>query len=408
MKISQALIIWAILLISFSCWAEIYHVDSALGNDRNNGLSPSLPWKTIARVNAHASSIRDGDKILFKRGEVWQGSQQSLGHTGSSSVNWHGVDNVTIGDYGDPNDSRPWFNGNYFGPIRLDGDGSCSGWIIKNIDISGMDGWGSINQGAMKLKNFVNLTISGIFADGHKGATKFPFHIQMIDLVDLTGNFLMKDCEFRNMYKRGDFNGWDPHGQDAHIMFIDKQTDGTMKFINNVFSGAYADLVQYWHADNIVWERNLFEKFGENCVDQKAITNVSYINNIFSRGWSKFKGSGNKSHLITHSHDSVVSANVNIENNVFNGGHDDRGISIQSATRDTTIRGNRFSNFDIAIYLYHSLNAFVTENEICGSDKAIDVGSRSTNVTKTNNDIVADCLRDEVSKLSPPQKLRIK
>ena len=408
MKINKVLVLLSILLISSPCWAEIYHVDSTLGNDSNNGLSSSFPWKTIARVNAHASSIRDGDKILFKRGEVWKGSQQSLGHTGSSHVNWRGVDNVTIGDYGDPNDPRPWFNGNHFSPIRLDGNGSCSGWMIKNIDISGMDGWGSINQGAMKLKNFVDLTISGIHADGHRRATKFPFHIQMIDLENLTGNVLMKGCEFRNMYKLGDFNGWDPYGQDAHIMFIDKQTAGTMKFINNVFSGAYADLVQYWHVDNIIWESNLFEKFGENCVDQKAITNVSYINNVFRRGWSEYKGSGNRSHLITHAHDSVVSANTNIENNLFNGGHDDRGISIQAATKDTTIKGNKFSNFDTAIYLYHSQSAVVTGNAICGSAKAIVVGSRSTNVIKASNDVVKDCLSSGESKIRPPQGLRIK
>ncbi len=410
MKISKVLVLLSILLISFPCWAEIYYVNSTLGNDSNNGLSPLLPWKTIARVNAHASSIRNGDEILFKRGGIWKGSQQSLGHTGSSYVNWRGVDNVTIGDYGDPNDPRPWFNGNYFGPIRLNGNGSCFGWTIKNIDISGMDGWGSINQGAMKIKNFVDMTVSGIYSDGHKGATKFPFHIQMIDLVNLTGNFLMKDCEFRNMYKLGDFNGWDAIGQDAHIMFIDKQAAGTMKFINNVFSGAYADLVQYWHVDNIVWESNLFEKFGENSVDQKSITNASYINNIFQRGWSEYKGSGNKSHLVVHVHrsDPVISANTKIENNHFIGGHDDRGISIQSATKDTIIKGNKFSNFDIAIYLYHAIGAVVSGNEICGSTEAIKVGSRSTDVTKDSNDILKDCLSSGESKIKPPQELRIK
>ena len=160
--------------------------------------------------------------------------------------------------------------------------------------------------------------------------------------------------------------------------------------------------------DNIIWESNLFEKFGENCVDQKAITNVSYINNVFRRGWSEYKGSGNRSHLITHAHDSIVSANTKIENNHFNGGYDDRGISIQAATKDTTIKGNKFSNFDTAIYLYHSQSAVVTGNAICGSAKAIVVGSRSTNVIKTNNDVVNDCLSSGESKIRPPQGLRIK
>jgi len=42
-------------------------VDATNGNDRNNGTSPSTPWKTIAKVNA--SRFYPGNQILIKRGE---------------------------------------------------------------------------------------------------------------------------------------------------------------------------------------------------------------------------------------------------------------------------------------------------------------------------------------------------
>ena len=63
-----------LLILSFSflpiisdAWAATYYVYATNGNDRNNGTSPSTPWKTIAKVNA--SRFQPGNKILFERGE---------------------------------------------------------------------------------------------------------------------------------------------------------------------------------------------------------------------------------------------------------------------------------------------------------------------------------------------------
>jgi len=48
----------------------IYYVDATYGNDLNDGLSPSLAWQTISKVNR--GTFTPGDIILFKRGEVWR------------------------------------------------------------------------------------------------------------------------------------------------------------------------------------------------------------------------------------------------------------------------------------------------------------------------------------------------
>lgn len=51
--------------------ATTYYVSNA-GNDSNSGLSSSLPWKTLAKVNAF--SFKAGDQILFQRGGTFYGS----------------------------------------------------------------------------------------------------------------------------------------------------------------------------------------------------------------------------------------------------------------------------------------------------------------------------------------------
>lgn len=50
--------------------ATTYFVDSDSGEDRNNGTSPSMAWKTIARVNT--TRFSPGDSVLFKRNQRWR------------------------------------------------------------------------------------------------------------------------------------------------------------------------------------------------------------------------------------------------------------------------------------------------------------------------------------------------
>ena len=59
--------------ISIIASATDYYVSSS-GDDSADGLSPSTPWQTITKVNSELSKITAGDKILFKRGETFQGT----------------------------------------------------------------------------------------------------------------------------------------------------------------------------------------------------------------------------------------------------------------------------------------------------------------------------------------------
>jgi parallel beta-helix repeat protein len=73
-------------------WAKTYHVDAVNGNDSNDGMSPSTPWKSIAKVNT--SKFTPGDSILFRRGETWR-EMLSLSTSGAQGMP------IVIDSYGD-------------------------------------------------------------------------------------------------------------------------------------------------------------------------------------------------------------------------------------------------------------------------------------------------------------------
>jgi Concanavalin A-like lectin/glucanases superfamily len=70
--------------------APTYYV-SPTGSDGNTGTSPALPWKTIAKVNAAATSA---SAILFQGGQTFYGTQLSPTVSGTASQP------VQIGSYG--------------------------------------------------------------------------------------------------------------------------------------------------------------------------------------------------------------------------------------------------------------------------------------------------------------------
>ena len=60
-----------LVFVLSNAFATNYYVDASGGNDNNSGTAETQAWKTLNRVNE--SSFAPGDKILFKRGEIWKG-----------------------------------------------------------------------------------------------------------------------------------------------------------------------------------------------------------------------------------------------------------------------------------------------------------------------------------------------
>src|SRR5260370_37955552 len=63
-----------------------YYVDSAGGNDGNEGISPELAWASIERANG--ARLNPGDHVFFKRGQTFDGTLNvdSSGATGNLIV----------------------------------------------------------------------------------------------------------------------------------------------------------------------------------------------------------------------------------------------------------------------------------------------------------------------------------
>ncbi|MFC8304048.1 right-handed parallel beta-helix repeat-containing protein [Specibacter sp. NPDC057265] len=85
-----------------STTATTYYIDSAAGSDTNVGTSPELPWRSLAKANRN---FHPGDKILLKRGSVFDGEAAVLQFTGSGTAQ----EPIMVGAFGDG--ARPRLNG---------------------------------------------------------------------------------------------------------------------------------------------------------------------------------------------------------------------------------------------------------------------------------------------------------
>ena len=83
-------ILLILLFFTLSGHPAIYYV-SGTGSDANSGLTASLPWQTIGKVNATAFNA--GDQILFKKGDTFYGSL-TISRSGTA------LSPIMIGAYG--------------------------------------------------------------------------------------------------------------------------------------------------------------------------------------------------------------------------------------------------------------------------------------------------------------------
>ncbi len=113
-----------------------YYVSSSGGDDTFSGLDRAAPLKSIARVNQ--LNLEQGDRVLFKCGDLWQGEMIRITDSGSS-------DNpITYGSYPGECENRPVLSGAL--PI--------GGWIIHSENIYVSDLSTGANEG--KFSNGIN------------------------------------------------------------------------------------------------------------------------------------------------------------------------------------------------------------------------------------------------------------
>ena len=84
-------LLFLILICGFAANAKIYYVSNS-GNDNNNGMSTTSPWKTLAKVSSF-TGFTAGDQILFNRGQIFYG-KLIINNSGASG------NPITYGAYG--------------------------------------------------------------------------------------------------------------------------------------------------------------------------------------------------------------------------------------------------------------------------------------------------------------------
>ncbi len=137
------------MMISVSADTEVgttYYVDSVDGNNDNDGLSESTPWKTLSKISAKTFSA--GDKVLLKKGSVFDGQSVNLQGNGT-------VENpVTLGSYGD-GDSLPLINagGQLYG-VQIKGQSNI---IVENLEITNISTVGD------RFYNGIYVTATGTY-----------------------------------------------------------------------------------------------------------------------------------------------------------------------------------------------------------------------------------------------------
>ncbi|WP_345950876.1 right-handed parallel beta-helix repeat-containing protein [Mucilaginibacter sp. PAMB04274] len=75
--IGKTIALCLLTALSNSGYATVYYFSSSTGNDDYNSLqarNPATPWKSLSKLNTFFRNLNSGDSVLFKRGDVFNGS----------------------------------------------------------------------------------------------------------------------------------------------------------------------------------------------------------------------------------------------------------------------------------------------------------------------------------------------
>lgn len=205
--IRKYLMITMAVVFGFNIQANNYYINGLSGSDSNSGLSASLAWKTLTKVNA--TTFQAGDSILFKSDGVWVGQLFPKGS--GSSVSPIVIDKYGIG-------SKPLIDGN-----GLTGTGvvylyNQQYWEINNLEVvndaaTGADrrgvrievsNWGVVNH--IYLKNLLIHNIKGIVGQdrSHKRTSGIGFGIVSASSVESRFNdILIENCVIHSCDNQG-------------------------------------------------------------------------------------------------------------------------------------------------------------------------------------------------------------
>lgn len=105
---------------AFAAEPVTYYISSSEGDDANGGTSQDSPWKSFA--NLKNKVLQPGEKVLLKRGDVWQDRLEIMGQGTEDAY-------VEVGAYGDETLGKP--------TIRQNGDRDDIAVLVKDFYYDG-------------------------------------------------------------------------------------------------------------------------------------------------------------------------------------------------------------------------------------------------------------------------------
>jgi 3-phytase len=142
---------------------QTFYVDSIDGSDANAGTSKGAAWRSLSKPNS--TYFVPGDRILFRRGGIWNG-KLSLGESGISGQT------ILVGAYG--TGDAP----------RIQGGSSCvslegSYIVVQDLHVHACD-WAGIDIGGSRnvvRRNLITGNVTGVFVSSGANSNRVTSNI---------------------------------------------------------------------------------------------------------------------------------------------------------------------------------------------------------------------------------------
>lgn len=355
------IILFVAISFSFlSLNATNYYIDAINGNDLNNGLSASSPWKTLTHVNT--TMFQAGDDILFHAGDSWFGTLKPQGSGVAGSP-------ITIGKYG--TGVNPVIHG--------DGTINCTSkpgkithctiylnnqeyWVIQDLEITN---YNSNEEGGISLEqwesnnitNYVNVLLPNqytgnntekcaILVEGNNMGAINYLHFINLEIHGVNGDISEKDNGgiFLKIYNY--------NSSDTPTYFDDLLFDNC--YIHDVDRTGISNRSDYDNrtlTTNVDWTPSLnyivryctFERTGANALIFRISDSPLVEHNLFTS--CSIKGSGNACFNF-NTDNALMRFNEGRFTKYNVGDNDAGGIDSDFRTKNTTIEYNYIHDND--------------------------------------------------------------
>jgi len=394
---------------------DIFYVDSESGDDQKDGLSSANAWKTIAKVNSSMSLFSPGDRILFKKGGVW--NEKLIINTSGASGNpvifsYYGTGAKPLLDLNSANDFGVYILNRSYITVRSlaireantsNPDAPSAGVVVanskhivlENLTLDANKGVGGIfiySSAPALLDDVIvrNSAVSGTSgstystADGNKGSG-----------IHLWGE--CNTCGSNVVLESNTLSGNGSHGIGMFMPNVKIQNNTIYQNDNSGITGGGLP------ANGALIENNLIY---ENCQETDDCPGVNF-----------FRSGGNniiRNNNIRNQHDTVADTSIPINtgystkygtNGIRFDGGDAYAVTIFGPGADymsqsgNVIIGNQISNEMIGISLFNFSGVTVQNNTITNSQTAgIGVGSVNT----TNTTVTAYVSGNTIDPVPPP------